>query len=83
MQNQLCLNEEILSNISSLSKPAIGRLVEEVIKLVEREYSIEFQQKYKRPIDDPGRIHLRKAVLKMCRDYMVDAIETMEYYQEI
>lgn len=75
--------DDVLPFAMTIARLAISEIVEKTVKSMEREYEREFKQRYNREPNENDRLLLRKIVLKICKDYFANSIETMEYYQKI
>lgn len=74
--------DNVLPSAMTIARISISETVENTVKRMEGEYEREFRQKYNRAPDEKDRLHLRRIVLKIYRDYFTNSIETMDYYQK-
>ena len=74
---------DVMKPIASLvSRQSMNRIIENSIVSIEKEHLATFLSIHKRPMNEHEKTYLRKIVLKRCKEYLSDAIETLEYYQK-
>jgi len=76
------INDTMQPLAAMIARQSMGRVIEETIKSLEKEHQSAFLSTQKRPMNEHEKTYLRKLVLKKCREYLSEAIETLEYYQK-
>jgi len=82
MSENIIEKEGVLPTATLIAQLSISKILEESVRLIEREYETAFRLRYQKSMDDKDRLYLRKLSLKICADYLAAAIDTMENYNQ-
>lgn len=83
MSDLLDKHDLINSRAALIAKISITEIIERTAPLIERECETEFKLKLQRSMTDKDRLLLRKSALKVCADYLENAIKTMDDYYRL
>ena len=75
-------NDFLSPNATYVARLALREAVEKAVSLVERDCEAMYKQRNGRAINEHERVYLRKIVLKLCAEYLDNAIKTMDEYNK-
>ncbi len=82
MSEPLNDNDFLSPNATYIARLALRDAVEKAVALVERDCEDMYKRRNGRDVNEHERVYLRKIVLKLCSEYLDNAIKTMDEYNK-